>query len=124
QARLDDVRAVRSFLRTLLRTREANDPSGEHALPRPRARVTRGAGGASLVVVSNRLPDAPARAAGESERARNVGGLVSGLAPALAARGGVWLGWSGGRHADSLDLAVDRSATPALASFDFRPEWH
>lgn len=124
RARLDDVPAVLSFLRSLLRTREANDPTDEHALPRPLSRVPPGSGGAPLVVVSNRLPDAPARAAGESERARNVGGLVSGLAPALSARGGVWLGWSGGRHADTLDLAIDRSVTPTLASFDFRPEWH
>ncbi|MDQ3035938.1 MAG: trehalose-6-phosphate synthase, partial [Myxococcota bacterium] len=95
------------------------------AVPRPLARAQRGEGeGAPLVVISNRLPDAPVAAAGESERARNVGGLVSGLGPALDARGGVWLGWSGGRHADSLDLAIDEVSRPVRASFDFRPEWH
>ncbi|AKF04420.1 trehalose-phosphatase [Sandaracinus amylolyticus] len=122
KARLDDVRAVHSFLRALLRARQAREPSGPIALPRliPRARSK----GASLVVISNRLPDAPASSAGESERARNVGGLVSGLGPALSARNGVWLGWSGGRHADAHDLAIDASSSPVRASFDFRPEWH
>ncbi|UJR83014.1 Hypothetical protein I5071_50790 [Sandaracinus amylolyticus] len=123
KARLDDVRAVHSFLRALHRARQAREPSGPVALPRliPRARTK---GGAPLVVISNRLPDAPACSAGESERARNVGGLVSGLGPALSARNGVWLGWSGGRHADALELAIDATSSPVRASFDLRPEWH
>ncbi|UJR80835.1 trehalose-phosphatase [Sandaracinus amylolyticus] len=122
KARLDDPRAVRSFLRTLLRARQEVDPSGELAFPRPLPRGARD--GTSLLVLSNRLPDAPSAAAGESERARNVGGLVSGLAPALAARGGVWLGWSGGRRPGALELAVDETSSPVRASFDFHPEWH
>ncbi len=123
KARLDDTTSVRLFLRTLLHSRAAEEPSGEFAFPRPLTRSQR-TDGVPFLVISNRLPDAPSGAAGESERARNVGGLVSGLGPALESRGGMWLGWSGGRHADSLDLAIDDSSRPVRASFDFRPEWH
>ncbi len=49
----------------------------------------------SLVVLSNRLPyNLPAAREGGTPR-RNVGGLVNAVEPALAARGGLWVGWDG-----------------------------
>lgn len=93
---LEDTDDVRAFLRwlhglragetpipTVLPTRIAT-PRGE-ASARPR----------DLVVVSNRLPDLRSVEADDGGRKRSVGGLVSALEPALRARGGMWLGWSG-----------------------------
>ncbi|MDQ3032373.1 MAG: trehalose-6-phosphate synthase, partial [Myxococcota bacterium] len=77
--------------------------------------------GASLLVLSNRLP--PSAPPGEGERARNVGGLVAALEPALASRGGMWLGWSGRARGGTRELALDRSTTPERASFDLEPRW-
>ncbi|MCU0230482.1 MAG: trehalose-6-phosphate synthase [Acidobacteria bacterium] len=49
----------------------------------------------SLVVLSNRLPyNLPAARDGGTPK-RNVGGLVNAVEPALAARGGLWVGWDG-----------------------------
>jgi trehalose 6-phosphate synthase/phosphatase len=50
----------------------------------------------ALIVVSNRLPItlAPGRRGAQLERA--PGGLVAALDPALAGRGGAWVGWPGG----------------------------
>ncbi|MCU0254806.1 MAG: trehalose-6-phosphate synthase [Acidobacteria bacterium] len=51
--------------------------------------------GESLVVLSNRLPyNLPATPVTGAPR-RNVGGLVNAVEPALAARGGLWVGWDG-----------------------------
>lgn len=71
-------------------------------------------GTASFVVVSNRLP--PRLVAG---RRQSVGGLVSGLRPALASREGVWLGWDAGRadaDAPPDGLARDDTACPPRAA--------
>jgi trehalose 6-phosphate synthase len=49
-----------------------------------------------LVVVSNRLPVAAARARdGAWALLPGSGGLVTALAPALESRGGIWVGWPG-----------------------------
>jgi len=66
---------------------------------------------AKLLVVSNRLP--VERKRGEWQPA--AGGLVTALAPALARRGGTWIGWAGGAaevppHVHGLD--VDLAAVP------------
>jgi trehalose 6-phosphate synthase/phosphatase len=50
---------------------------------------------ARLLVISNRLPFAAEARDGGIRFARAAGGLVSALEPALAARGGMWLGWTG-----------------------------
>jgi trehalose 6-phosphate synthase/phosphatase len=49
----------------------------------------------SLVVVSNRLPFTLAQGSDGPRFERSPGGLVSALDPALAQRGGVWIGWPG-----------------------------
>jgi trehalose 6-phosphate synthase len=72
------------------------------------------------VVVSNRLP--PRHAAG---RKQNVGGLVSGLRPALASREGLWLGWDAGRADDEAPpggLEVDDAASPARGALHLPAE--
>src|SRR5882672_3757616 len=48
-----------------------------------------------LVVVSNRLPFAIAPRTEGARVTRAPGGLVSALEPALAERGGLWIGWDG-----------------------------
>src|SRR6266566_998144 len=57
-----------------------------------------------LVVVSNRLPFAIAPRTEGARVTRAPGGLVSALEPALAERGGLWIGWDG--------LARDAGAPP------------
>lgn len=48
-----------------------------------------------VVVISNRLPyNLPQPGVDETPK-RNVGGLVNAVEPALAARGGQWVGWDG-----------------------------
>jgi trehalose 6-phosphate synthase len=117
-ARLDGPEDVRAFLSWLARARSKRE-EGDARMPRDRQPSH--VDGAPLVAVSNRLPDHSARS---DDRSRNVGGLVAALEPALAARGGVWLGWSGHARESARELAIDRSALPARASFDFAPRWH
>src|SRR5436853_1532027 len=61
----------------------------------------------SLVVVSNRLPfTAERRPPPEGVRfRRSPGGLVAALEPALAQRGGVWVGWTGAAREDGDAVA-------------------
>ncbi len=69
-----------------------------------------------LVVVSNRLPEAPGRA--------SAGGLVTALQPALAASpGSMWVGWSGRGVAAPARLRVRRSSRDGLqlVGLDLRP---
>jgi alpha,alpha-trehalose-phosphate synthase [UDP-forming]/trehalose-phosphatase len=79
-----------------------------------------------LLVVSNRLPELRSAADSADTRKRNVGGLVSALEPALKARRGVWLGWSGHTRpdVDATSFGLDDSAEPARAWIDFTDEWH
>ena len=54
-----------------------------------------------LVIVANRLPvQAPAR--GRGPWTRSPGGLAAALDPALAAHGGTWIGWPGGKRVSAL----------------------
>ena len=59
-----------------------------------------------LVVVSNRLPITMKRSQGELKVERSSGGLVAALDPALAQRGGVWIGWPGSRMKPEETLPV------------------
>src|SRR2546423_4116056 len=54
----------------------------------------------SLVVVSNRLPFTVDRRPEGVRIRRSPGGLVAALEPALAQRGGVWVGWTGAARED------------------------
>ncbi len=65
----------------------------------------------SLVVVSNRLPFTIAQGSGDARFERSPGGLVAALDPALAQRGGVWVGWPGSTDQDHLPAFPD---TPAV----------
>ncbi|HEX2896296.1 MAG TPA: trehalose-6-phosphate synthase [Marmoricola sp.] len=52
---------------------------------------------AELLVLANRLPvDRVVHADGSSDWRRSPGGLVSALAPVMAANKGAWIGWPGG----------------------------
>jgi trehalose 6-phosphate synthase len=106
---LPDPAATVAFLAWILEARRERPTPPLLVAPArvaPRsARVTAPTTPFRLLAISNRLPDL--RQAGEAdeadrerrasvdERRRKVGGLVSALEPVLAARGGLWLGWSG-----------------------------
>ena len=63
-----------------------------------RKAVRRRSGGvrADLVIVANRLPvDRVVHADGSTTWRRSPGGLVSALAPVMAANEGAWIGWPG-----------------------------
>lgn len=80
-----------------------------------------------LLVVSNRLPDFRHIEGDEGvERKKNVGGLVSALEPALRARGGMWLGWSGRTVPDTetVESGVIDDRTAQLAWFDYKESWY
>jgi trehalose 6-phosphate synthase len=96
-------------------------PSRVETLPDARAAGTR----FDLLVLSNRLPELRG-ASSPNARQRNVGGLVSALAPALSARKGIWLGWSGRTRpeATATEVGLDMVGGLALAWVDFPEEWH
>ena len=113
----DEVIRFLGWLRAV-RAGPAGDPD---LLPRPRppqAPPSRRQHG--LLAISNRLPELRAPVSPDEERKRLVGGLVSALEPVLAARGGLWLGWSGRTAAgDAFGPArLDAAAVPALAWID------
>jgi len=86
------------------------------------------AAGCDLLVVSNRLPELRSPTLPGDPRWRNVGGLVSALEPALAARKGLWLGWSGRcipgtAPSGRLPFTIDAEASPALAWVDLPEYW-
>src|SRR5207244_9541280 len=89
-----------SFLQWIVSVRREGPTPTPPMLPAPIALAPRtrrtGPAGYQMLAVSNRLPHlrGEAGAAGE-ERKKSVGGLVSALEPALAARKGIWLGWNG-----------------------------
>ena len=78
--------------------------------------------GFDLLVVSNRLPELRSST---DQRGRNVGGLVSALAPSLERMRGVWLGWSGrvSQHGEHLRRGMARHGNTALASVDLPEDW-
>ncbi len=132
--RLDDPAAVAGLLAWIAAVRcgQESDPAAEVALlPQPliaRARMPALVSGRfDLLIVSNRLPDVRrATTPAEPNRRRNVGGLVSALQPALAARHGLWLGWSGATIPDDepAGVTLDDEVNPPLAWLDFPERWH
>lgn len=116
------------FLHWLLEARRgeitAHPPIPLPFQPRPRIGV-RETAAPKLLVLSNRLPPLHDEAAAE-DRKRNVGGLVSALEPIVAARHGVWFGWSGRTNADAGAVKgdVDDSQSPTLAWFDSHQRWY
>jgi trehalose 6-phosphate synthase len=68
-----------------------------------------------LLVISNRTP------ALTQGRAREVGGLVSALEPALRSERAVWLGWSGHERDHDERVIIDESEQPVRARFDLPP---
>jgi alpha,alpha-trehalose-phosphate synthase [UDP-forming]/trehalose-phosphatase len=82
-----------------------------------------------LLVISNRLPDFR-HIEGDDEvgtaRKRNVGGLISALEPALRARGGMWLGWSGRTvsNTERVESGVIDDGTAQLAWVDYKESWY
>ena len=76
------------------------------------------------MVVSNRVPALSEPATEEERRAQPVGGLVSGLRPALEEHGGLWFGWSGiatGRRPSSKS-AIAEIGPFQLATIDLTRE--
>ncbi|HVY62639.1 MAG TPA: trehalose-6-phosphate synthase, partial [Planctomycetota bacterium] len=83
-----------------------------------------------LLAISNRLPELRSPSTPAGGRKRNVGGLVSALEPALAARRGLWLGWSGrtapaaaAGAGQGLAVGVDSASEPPLAWVDLPEAW-
>jgi trehalose 6-phosphate synthase len=123
-ASVDEVHAVLTWLHGM----RAGHTPPPVVLPReiaiePPAQVAEDRG---LLVISNRLPDFRHVEGEEVSRKRNVGGLVSALEPALRARGGMWLGWSGRTVADSerIESGVLEDGTAQLAWVDFKESWY
>ena len=127
----DEVRAVLRYFHNV-RTGETPPPI---VLPREVARPAAPASteGRGLLLVSNRLPDfrhVEGDEGGETgegvDRKKNVGGLVSALEPALRARGGMWLGWSGRTVAESepIESGVVESGTAQFAWVDYKESWY
>ncbi len=121
--RLADPAAVHRFLRWLIDARSGHVASAPEPAPLPdeliRARAPRLPSPPRLLVASNRLPAAPS-----AGRAREVGGLVSALLPALTENGGIWLGWSGAERDPGLKLRIEDGEAFTRAQFDYPPTWH
>jgi len=120
---------VNAFLRWLLAARK-NASTAPPLLPRRLAAAAstpaaRGSSPFRLLVVSNRLPELRSAADSFETRGKNVSGLVSALEPALRARNGVWLGWSGRvlAGADATRFGLDEALHPRLAAVDLPEEW-
>jgi alpha,alpha-trehalose-phosphate synthase [UDP-forming]/trehalose-phosphatase len=113
---VEDPPAARALLRWLA---AARDPAVEAPPPPVNARPHRALAvpDRALVIISNRTPAAGAG------RGKEVGGLVSALAPSVARTDGIWLGWSGSERAPGLTLTIDDAAPPARATFDYPPGW-
>ena len=131
--RLDDPAATVRLLEWIAATRRGEAPAGGAADPLPvrlipRPRTPTGVHGRfDLLIVSNRLPDVRrATTPAEPNRKRNVGGLVSALQPALAARRSLWLGWSGHVIPDDepASVGLDDEVDPPLAWIDFTERWY
>ena len=130
--RLPGPHATVILLRWILAARAEEKTPPPELLPSPVvARPARAASPSPhrLLAISNRLPelrapqDEPGAPAGA--RKRGVGGLVSALEPILAARGGLWLGWSGRTIPgdDPGPPVVDEGVSPPLAWVDFPEDW-
>ena len=121
----DEVRAVLRYFHGV-RTGQTPPPI---VLPRETARAQppSSAQDRGLLVISNRLPDFRHVEGDETgDRKKNVGGLVSALEPALRARGGMWLGWSGKTVPDSeaIESGIIESGTAQFAWVDYKESWY
>ncbi len=121
----DEVRAVLHYFHGV-RTGQTPPPI---VLPRETARppAASTAQDHGLLVISNRLPDFRQVEGDETgDRKKNVGGLVSALEPALRARGGMWLGWSGKTVPDSepVESGIIESGTAHFAWVDYKETWY
>jgi trehalose 6-phosphate synthase len=126
--RLESSEEVRGFYNWIISLRREGLPAAPKRRPsRVETLPDAKAAGASfdLLVLSNRLPELRG-ASSLPARKRNVGGLVSALAPALTARKGIWLGWSGRTRpeATATDVGLDMVGGLAVAWVDFPEEWH
>jgi trehalose 6-phosphate synthase len=126
--RLDGPIQTETFLRWVLAARAEDRTPPPAQLPRsipPPALHGASAKARRLLAVSNRLPELRTPDDAAEARRRGVGGLVSALEPVLAARGGLWLGWSGrtipGDEPSQPALVEDLS--PPLAWLDFPAAW-
>src|SRR5262245_51721 len=79
----------------------------------PPARVDPARG--QLIVVSNRLPLTVRRSAEGWRAESSSGGLTTALAPVMARRGGLWIGWPG-----EAPEAADEKRTQVLARWEKR----
>jgi trehalose 6-phosphate synthase len=131
QWRLGSTEEVLAFYRWLVSFRRR--PSAALAFEKEEARTSpsrvtqlpEAARSFDLLVVSNRLPELRS-AETRDERKRNVGGLVSALAPVLSNRNSVWLGWSGRTRPDFKEsaLGVQTTENLSLAWVDLPEVWH
>jgi len=125
---LDGPAETIGFLRWLDAARAGAAP-GPPLIPRPiprRAPADADAVAYGLLAISNRLPGPYPKGTPELDRKRQVGGLVSALEPVLAAREGLWLGWSGETSPGKAFGPVRLSAgtRPVLASIDLPSKTH
>ncbi len=112
--RLPDVAAVHAFLAWLVEARQRRHVTAPFlALAQPDAPR----GDPKLVVVSNRLPNLG------TGRGKEVGGLVSAIAPALRETHGIWLGWSGLEREPGLRVRLEHGDPVSRAQFDYPPTW-
>jgi len=124
---LENPNEVRAVLRYIHAMRAGHSPPST-TLPREIAppRSPQITFDHELLVVSNRLPDFRQVEGEEGLRRKNVGGLVSALEPALRARGGMWLGWSGRTVPDAESVAngVIDDGTAQFAWLDYKEAWY
>jgi len=123
---LGSVDEVHALYRWIVLHRQELAPSPPSRRPNRVATLpdASGEGTFDLLVLSNRLPEL--RSAEGNERRRNVGGLVSALAPTLSSRKGIWLGWSGRTRPDATatELGFTKVGGLSLAWLDFPEAWH
>jgi alpha,alpha-trehalose-phosphate synthase [UDP-forming]/trehalose-phosphatase len=123
----DEVRTVLAWVRGV-RASETPPPlvlPREIATPPPSETAVE----RDLLVISNRLPDFRHIEGDElvaGARKKNVGGLISALEPALRARGGMWLGWSGRTvsNTERVESGVIDDGTAQLAWVDYKESWY
>jgi len=126
--RLESSEEVHAFYSWIISLRREDLPVAPRRRPsRVESLPEAKAAGASfdLLVLSNRLPELRG-ASSLAARKRNVGGVVSALGPALTARRGIWLGWSGRARpeANGTEVGLDMVSGLAVAWVDFPEEWH
>jgi trehalose 6-phosphate synthase len=121
---IDEVHALYWWIVSLRREVQPASPS------RPPSRMptlpdAAAEGAFDLLVLSNRLPELRSAEGSDTARKRNVGGLVSALAPVVANHKGIWLGWSGRTHPGATGTTVGLTDVGglALAWVDFPEEW-